>query len=82
MVRSAQLATKTNPPAVTTGAVLFAANVTLDEPVSLMPLAARPGTTPNGTLHRISPSFRSMATSEVHGGLIAGRPSLERIRFS
>src|SRR5882724_1937721 len=72
MVRSGQLATKTNPPAVTTGAVLFEAKVTFAEPVSLMPLAARPGTTPSGTLHRISPAFRSMATSEVQGGLMAG----------
>src|ERR1700733_11828395 len=82
MVRSGKLATNTNPQAVTSGAFLFAASVTREDPVSVMPLAARPGTTPSGTLHRISPSFMSIATRDVHGGLIAGRPSLERIRFS
>src|SRR5690349_23076569 len=41
-----------------------------------MPFAASSGTSPSGIDHLIVPSFKSYAVSEVHGGLIADRPSL------
>src|SRR5258707_94361 len=41
-----------------------------------MPLAASSGTSPRGMDHLITPSFKSYAVREVHGGLIADNPSL------